>query len=98
LESISLLDIYDTTAPFVSTMPHRRARLNDVLISDVQWAPTGASFVASRVFLKEDAVRLSLLDIATSAWRDLGTVAGRNVELVWAYVLPGVIRPVRWTE
>jgi hypothetical protein len=54
--------------------------------------------VASRVFLKEDAVRLSLFDIATSVWRDLGTVAGRNVELVWAYVIPGVIRPVRWTE
>jgi Tol biopolymer transport system component len=97
-ESISLLDIYDTTAPFVSTMPHRRARLNDVLITDVQWAPTGASVVASRVFPKEDAVRLSLFDIATSVWRDIGTVAGRNEMRVWAYVVPGVIRPVRWTE
>jgi hypothetical protein len=26
MESISLLDIYDTMAPFVSTMPHRRRR------------------------------------------------------------------------
>ena len=97
MESVSLLDIYGTTAPFVSTMPHRRARLNDVIITDVQWAPTGASVVASRVFPKEDAMRLSLFDIATSAWRDVGTVAG-NVELAWAYVIPGVIRPVRWTE
>jgi hypothetical protein len=97
-ESISLLDIYGTKAPFVSTMPHRRARLDDVLITDVQWAPTGASVVASRVFPKEDAVRLSLFDIATSAWRDIGTVAGRNDVLVWAHVFPGVIRPVRWTE
>jgi Tol biopolymer transport system component len=97
-ESSSLLDIYDTTAPFVSTTPHRRARLNDVLITDVQWAPTGASVVASRVFLKEDVVRLSVFDIATGAWRDIATVAGRSEVLTWAYVLPGVIRPVRWTE
>jgi hypothetical protein len=97
-KSISLLDIYDTKAPFISTKPHRRTRLDDVPITDVQWAPTGASVVASRIFAKEDAVRLSLFDLATGAWRDIATVVGRDEFLVWAYTLPGVLRPVRWTE
>jgi Tol biopolymer transport system component len=96
-ESISLLDIYDTTAPVVSTTPHRRARL-DVRITDVQWAPTGATVVASRVFPKEDALRLSLFDLATSAWREIATVVGRDEFLLLAYVSSGVLRPVRWTE
>jgi WD40-like Beta Propeller Repeat len=97
-KSISLLDVYDTKAPFISTKPHRRTRLDDVPITDVQWAPTGASVVASRIFAKEDAVRLSLFDLGTGAWKDIATVVGRDEFLVWAYTLPGVLRPVRWTE
>jgi hypothetical protein len=49
--STSLLDIYDTSAPLVSTPPHHRSRLSNIPISDVQWAPNGMSVVASRVFV-----------------------------------------------
>jgi WD40-like Beta Propeller Repeat len=97
-ESISLLDIYDTTAPVVSTKPHRRTRLDDILVTDVQWAPTGASLVASRIFPKEDSLRLSLFDLATGAWRDIASLVSRDEFHLWAYMLPGVLRPVRWTE
>jgi Family of unknown function (DUF5681) len=34
--------------------------------------------VVSRVFLKEDRVRLSVFDLATGAWRDIAAVAGDN--------------------
>jgi hypothetical protein len=62
VESMSLLDIYDTRASFVSMTPRRRARLDGVRVTDVQWAPREARVVAIRAFLKEEAVRLSLFE------------------------------------